>query len=165
MFSEPWSLIDADERKDDWRIGGRQFLAIHDASQVAYVLMHQGDVDTHKIGGTHLWTFSLQAQEKIAEYALVSPGFTFSGVPTEFGTEWIWPFNKVYNLLTSFSFEEPLARPDAIVVTPGENPALILGGQFSGMVAVYDATDMIFQYRVTTGNFSNLVLQLPPEGQ
>ena len=128
------------------------------------MLMHQGEVDTHKTGGTHLWKFDLATQNKIGEHKLVSPGFTFSGVPTEFGTEWIWPFNELYNVLTGFSFQEPHARPDAIVVTQDEHPTLLLGGQFSGMVAIYDASDMTFKHRVTTGNYSNLALQLPGLG-
>jgi len=161
MFSKPWSLISEGERNEHWRIGGRQFFAIHNASQELYVLMHIGDVDTHKTGGTHLWKFDLARQEKISEHKLLSPGFTFSGVPTEFGTDWIWPFNELYNVLSGFSFQEPHARPDAIVITQDDDPTLILGGQFSGMVAIYAASDMSFKHRVTTGNYSNLVLQLP----
>jgi methylamine dehydrogenase heavy chain len=165
MFPAPWSLLSSEEREAKWRVGGRQLLAINDANHTAYVLMHQGESDTHKSGGTHLWTFDLKAQRKTGEYALVSPGISFSGVPTEFGTNWVWPFNQLYSLLTRFSFAEPLARPDAIVVTQGEHPTLLLGGQFSGMVAVYNAADMAFEYRVTTGNYSNLALQFPGWGQ
>lgn len=164
MFPKPWSLITDEEREQQWRIGGRQLLAVHDASHTAYVLMHQGAVDTHKSGGTHLWTFDLSTQEKLGGYRLVSPGISFSGVPTEFGTQWIWPFNQLYNVLSGLSFAEPHARPDAIVVTQGSDPTLLLGGQFSGMVAIYNATDMTFEHRVTTGNYSNLVLQLPGWG-
>jgi hypothetical protein len=164
MFAPHWSLVDDEERADRWRIGGRQLLAIHEASNTAFVLMHQGDVDSHKTGGTHAWTFDLAAQKKTGEYALVSPGFTFSGVPTEFGADWVWPFNQLYNVLTGLSLQEPMARPDAIVVTQGDNPTLLLGGQVSGMVALYDATDMEFQRRVTTGNYSNLALFIPGWG-
>jgi hypothetical protein len=128
------------------------------------VLLHQGEIDTHKTGGTHLWTFDLSSRQKTGAYKLVSPGFTFSGVPTEFGTDWIWPFNQLYTALAGISFVEPHARPDAIVVTQGSDPTLILGGQFSGMVAIYNATDMTFQHRVTTGNYSNLALLLPGWG-
>lgn len=165
LFSQPWSLIDDEERKEQWRVGGRQFFAIHNGSQEAFVLMHQGDVDTHKTGGTHLWKFNLSTHQKIGAHKLISPGFSFSGVPTEFGTDWIWPFNKLYNVLTGFSFQEPHARPDAIVVTQDEHPTLILGGQFSGMVAIYSASDMTFLHRVTTGNYSNLALLLPGWGR
>ncbi len=161
-FATPWSLISDEERRDSWRVGGRQFFAIHPDTMTGYVLMHEGEIDTHKTGGTHLWTFDLNTQQKIAAHKLVSPGFTFSGVPTEFGADWIWPFNGLYSWLAGFSFIEPHARPDAIIVTAGPEPVLLLGGQFSGMVAVYDALTMEFQHRITTGNLSNLVLQYPP---
>src|SRR5690606_38310101 len=83
MFPEPWSLIDDGERQDQWRIGGRQLLAVHDSSRTTYVLMHQGDIDTHKTGGTHVWTFDLPTQTKTRGSKLVSPGITFSGGPPE----------------------------------------------------------------------------------
>jgi len=164
MFAPPWSLVSDEERADRWRIGGRQLLAIHAPSNTAYVLMHQGDIDSHKTGGTHIWTFDLATRRKTGEHALVSPGFTFSGVPTEFGADWAWPFNQLYTVMTGFSLQEPMARPDAIVVSQGAKPTLLLGGQFSGMVAVYDAADMTFRRRVTTGNYSNLALQFPGWG-
>jgi methylamine dehydrogenase heavy chain len=153
-----WSLLTDTERDNLWRIGGRQLLAVHGANHTLYVLMHQGDKDTHKQGGTHLWTFDLFSHKKLGETALLSPGFTFSGVSTEFGADWIWPFNNIYNWLTQLSFIEPLARPDAIVVTQDKNPTLLLGGQFTGMVAIYDAATLQFIKRATTGNLANLVL-------
>src|SRR5690606_32077381 len=83
----PWSLFTNQEREKKWRIGGRQFIAIHEASQRLYVLMHQGEIDTHKDGGTDLWVYDLATHKKIDETGLWSPGFTFSGVPTEFGAD------------------------------------------------------------------------------
>jgi methylamine dehydrogenase heavy chain len=157
----PWSLFNNEEREEKWRIGGRQFIAIHEASQQLYVLMHQGEVDTHKDGGTDLWVYNLASKQKTASIGLQSPGFSFSGVPTEFGTDWIWPFNNLYNVLTRLSFAEPHARPDSIVVTQETQPTLLLTGQFTGMVAVYNALTLEFRHRVTTGNISNLGLFLP----
>jgi methylamine dehydrogenase heavy chain len=157
----PWSLLSNKEREEKWRIGGRQFIATHEASHRLYVLMHQGDIDTHKEGGTDLWVYDLVSHQKLDATGLWSPGFTFSGVPTEFGTDWIWPLNQLYNWLSVISFVEPHARPDSIVVTQDAHPSLLLTGQFTGMVAVYDATDLAFKYRVTTGNISNLGLYLP----
>lgn len=156
----PWSLISNEERDESWRVGGRQFVAIDPGQRRLLVLMHRGKIDTHKEGGTHLWAFDLDSREKTAAIRLLSPGFTFSGVPTEFGTNWIWPFNNLYNWLSAISFIEPHARPDSIIVTPGERPRLLVTGQFTGMVAVYDATSLEFSHRVTTGNIANLGLLL-----
>lgn len=157
----PWSLFSNKEREEKWRIGGRQFIAIHEATQRLYVLMHQGEIDTHKEGGTDLWVYDLASRKKVDETGLWSPGFTFSGVPTEFGADWVWPFNQLYNWLSVISFVEPHARPDSIVVTQQTQPSLLLTGQFTGMVAVYDALTLEFSHRVTTGNISNLGLFLP----
>lgn len=157
----PWSLLTNKEREEKWCVGGRQFVAVHEATQRLYVLMHQGEIDTHKEGGTDLWVYDLVSRQKIDATGLWSPGFTFSGVPTEFGADWIWPFNQLYNWLSVISFVEPHARPDSIVITQETQPTLLLTGQFTGMVAVYDALTLEFSHRVTTGNISNLGLFLP----
>lgn len=161
----PWSLISNKERDEQWRIGGRQFVAAHADSNRLFVLMHKGKIDTHKEGGTHLWVFDLATHAKLESIKLLSPGFTFSGVPTEFGADWVWPLNQTYNWLSAISFIEPHARPDSIVVTPGAKPYLLLTGQFTGMIAVYDANSLEFSHRVTTGNIANLGVYLKPGNQ
>ena len=157
----PWSLLTNDEREAHWRIGGRQFVAAHERSGRLFVLLHKGEQDTHKQGGTHLWVYDVNTHKKLAETRLWSPGFTFSGVPTEFGADWPWPFNQLYNWLSLISFVEPHARPDSIAIVQEENPILLLTGQFTGMVAIYGADELELKYRVTTGNISNLGLFLP----
>lgn len=158
-FEKPWSLVDNDERKDKWRIGGRQLLAVHGPSQRLYVLMHRGEIDTHKQGGTHVWIYDLQTQQKIDDVKLQSPGFTFTGEPLVFSDNWTW----LYNWLTRFSFMEPHARPDLIAVTQDEKqPAFLLSGEFTGMVAVYDALTMKFRHRVSTSNIINMTLLPSP---
>jgi methylamine dehydrogenase heavy chain len=161
----PWSLLNNQEREQNWRIGGRQLIAVDENSKRLYTLFHQGEKDTHKQGGTHLWVHDLTSHKKIDAIKLHSPGITFSGVGTEFGSDWVWPFNQTYNFLTDFSLMEPHARPDSIVVTREEHPRLLVSGQFTGMVAVYDATTLSLQHRVTTGNISNLGLFLPDWGK
>src|SRR5262245_30648124 len=49
---ETWSLVDEQDQKTGWRIGGLQHLAVHAASGRLYALMHQGGPDTHKQSGT-----------------------------------------------------------------------------------------------------------------
>lgn len=160
----PWSLLTNAEREDRWRVGGRQFVATHEASGRLYVLMHRGPADTHKEGGTDLWVYDVASHKKIKASGLWSPGFTFSGVSTEFGANWIWPFNQLYNWLSLISFVEPHARPDSMAITQESHPVLLLTGQFTGMVGVYDADTLEMSHRVTTGNISNLGLFLPHWG-
>jgi methylamine dehydrogenase heavy chain len=154
VFSKPWSLLTNSERKDNWRIGGRQYLAMHGPSHRLYVLLHQGEVDTHKQGGTHVWVFDTVTHKKLDAVKLVSPGFTFTGEPLIFSDNWTW----LYNFLSSFSFMEPHARPDLIAVTQDQHPTFLLSGEFTGMVAVYDALTMKFRHRVTTTNVINMTL-------
>jgi len=45
-MGERWALLDDADRKDSWRVGGGQHLAVHGPSGRLYVLMHQGGVDT-----------------------------------------------------------------------------------------------------------------------
>lgn len=150
------SLLDNDEREDQWRVGGRQMLALHNPSQRLYVLMHRGETDTHKQGGTHVWVFDLATRTKIDEIKLQSPGFTFTGEPLVFSDNWTW----LYNWLTRFSFMEPHARPDLIAVTQdAQQPTLLVSGEFTGMVAVYDALTMEFRHRVSTSNIINMTIQ------
>lgn len=153
------SLLDAEERDDQWRVGGRQMLALHSPSQRLYVLMHRGEKDTHKQGGTHVWVFDLHTQTKIDEVKLQSPGFTFTGEALVFSDNWTW----LYNWLSRFSFMEPHARPDLIAVTQDvEQPAFLLSGEFTGMVAIYDALTMEFRHRVSTSNIINMTLLPSP---
>lgn len=165
-FFKPWSLLSDADRKQRWRVGGRQFVAVDEPSGRAFVLLHQGDVDTHKIGGTHLGVYDLRKQQAIERIALETPGFTFSGISMEFGTHWIWPFNGLYNFIGRKAMAvEAHTRPDAVLVTGGSQPLLVLAGEFSGSLAIYDANSLKFLYRVATSNWTTLAIQSPRWGQ
>ena len=155
VFEKPWSLFSDKERKANWRIGGRQYLAVHGASHRLFVLLHQGEPGTHKLGGTHVWVYDTQTHRQLDKVKLKSPGFTFTSEPLTFNDNWTW----LYNFLTDFSFAEPHARPDLIAVTQDEHPAFLLSGESTGMVAVYDALTMKFRHRVATANIINMTLQ------
>jgi len=162
---EPWSLLTEAERRDGWRVGGRQLLAIDEKTGRAFVLLHRGGKDTHKTGGTHMGVYDLKAHKEIERVALESPGFTFSGQPVEFGTDWIWPFNGLYNFIARQAMEQEVhARPDALLVTGGERPLLVVAGEFTGSLAVYDAQTLTFMHRVFTSNWTTLAIQDPRWG-
>jgi hypothetical protein len=151
-FAEPWSLLSDDERKDQWRIGGHEYLAIHAATHRLFALMHRGERDTHKQGGTHLFVHDLVTHRKLETIKLKSPGISFAGEPIEFGPLWL------YNWLTGLSMLDVRARPDLIAITQDERPTLLVSGEFTGMVAVYDAATLKLRHRVNTGNITNLTL-------
>jgi methylamine dehydrogenase heavy chain len=155
-----WSLFDDADREDDWRIGGRQILAVHHATGRLWVLVHQGPPDTHKEGGSELWSYDLATRERVDRIALRTPGLTYLGVPLEFGQGWIWPFDRLYDWLVGLAD----LGVGNVAVTQGEEPLLVTGSEFSGSLALYDATTGRFLRRTATGNTTNLFLQVPWQG-
>jgi len=67
---ERWSLLGESDRREAWRIGGHQHLALNAQMGHLYSLMHQGGVDTHKQPGTEVWVFDVARRERIARYAV-----------------------------------------------------------------------------------------------
>jgi methylamine dehydrogenase heavy chain len=64
---EPWSLFTEEEREEDWRISGFQHLAVHGASQLAYVLVHQGPPETFEDPGTEVWIYDIASGQRVDE--------------------------------------------------------------------------------------------------
>jgi len=161
-FDEVWSLLDAADRADSWRIGGTQHLAVHEATGRLYSLVHQGAADTHKEPGTELWIYDLAKRKRVQRIELRSPGFTYSGVPLVFGEDWIWPFDQLYGWLID-TFAASLGIGE-IAVTPDDRPLLVTAANYSGSVVVYDALSGDYLRRVHTGNLASLALQTPWDG-
>jgi methylamine dehydrogenase heavy chain len=159
-FREPWSLVSDAERDEDWRIGGRQLLAVHRTTGRLYALMHQGPPDSHKEGGSEAWVYDLETRERVQRIALRNPGLTYLGVPMEFGQDWIWPFNRLYDWVLS---AVPLGT-SCIAVTQDDAPLLVTGSEFSGSLALYDARSGEFLRRTATGNMTTLALSAPYGG-
>lgn len=70
---EPWSLVDDVERNESWRPGGTALLTVHRSSNLAFVLMHQGTVDTHYEPGSELWVFDLGNHKRVMRWVLDEP--------------------------------------------------------------------------------------------
>jgi methylamine dehydrogenase heavy chain len=62
---EPWSLLGADERKNDWKPGGMQALAAHEKSGRLYVLMHRGGEWSHRMPGIEVWVHDAKTHERV----------------------------------------------------------------------------------------------------
>jgi methylamine dehydrogenase heavy chain len=73
QFDARWPLLRADEQQDEWKIGGLQHLAVHQASGRLFSLMHQGGAGTHKDPGTQVWVYDLASQRSIQRIALRNP--------------------------------------------------------------------------------------------
>ncbi len=67
-IGESWSLLTASDRDQNWRITGRQPLAVHQQSGRLYVLARQNDEpldDPADWDGTEIWSFDLATRERV----------------------------------------------------------------------------------------------------
>lgn len=158
-FGERWSLLDSADRKEGWRIGGQQHLALHAATGRLYSLMHQGPPDTHKQAGTQLWIYDVASRRRLQKLELRGPGFTYLGVPV--GFDWPWPFSRIPDWLVAYV---PDLAVGSVAVTQDAQPLLVTGSNFSGALAIYDALSGEFLRRVAPGNMTTLGIQTPWTG-
>lgn len=67
-----WSLLDETDRKESWKTGGMQNLAVHAATKRMYTLMHVGGKDTHKDPGTEVWVYDLDTKKRVNRIKLAN---------------------------------------------------------------------------------------------
>ena len=151
---EAWSLLDEDDRADEWRPGGLQHLAVHEASGRLFSLMHRGGPDTHKEPGDEVWVYDLEKRERVQRIELVSPGVTVMGFPIELDGGWLWLSDWLTDALVP-----PLVGQ--IQVTQGDEPVLFTASQYFGSIGLYDARDGEFLGRVKGIGMTTDVLQAP----
>jgi methylamine dehydrogenase heavy chain len=65
-----WSLLDEGDRRDSWRPGGMQHLALHAATRRLYSLMHVGGADSHKDPGTEVWVYDVAGKKRTQRIVL-----------------------------------------------------------------------------------------------
>jgi methylamine dehydrogenase heavy chain len=65
-----WSLLDDAARKESWRPGGIQHLAMHEPTRRLYSLMHIGGADTHKDPGNEVWVYDVAKRKRIQRIVL-----------------------------------------------------------------------------------------------
>jgi len=63
-ISDPWSMLSDEDKEEEWRPGGSQPFTVHRNSNLLYVLMHQGGIDTHYENGTEVWVFDLERRKR-----------------------------------------------------------------------------------------------------
>lgn len=144
-FLPQWEIVTAEERKANWRTGGSQHLAAHEASKRLFVLMHQGGLDTHKEPGTEVWVFDTTTRQRTLRIPLRFPGLTIYGFAVEPDAAWPWGSGRLFRWVLDRLFP---AAVTAIAVTPGDSPWLVTTSEFVGALAVYDAADGSFLKRV-----------------
>lgn len=64
-FPKPWSLVNEVDRKDGWRTGGMQQIAVNQPHGLLYSIMHQGPVDTYEAAGPEIWVYDLLSKKRV----------------------------------------------------------------------------------------------------
>ena len=126
IIGEPWPLLTDQDLEEQWRPGGGSFVTTHRELNLAYILMHQGGVDTHHEPGSEIWVFDLNKQKRIKRYSSEK----ISSV--EQNAKDIGMKNLSGDLQKGWN---------NILVLRGENPKLIASTE-SGVLQVYDALEM-----------------------
>jgi methylamine dehydrogenase heavy chain len=66
-----WWLTSEAERKQGWRPGGLQQMAVDSHSHL-YAIMHQGGLETHKDPGKDVWVYDVATHARVKQIALAS---------------------------------------------------------------------------------------------
>ena len=78
VFSDTWWYLDEKDREANWRIGGMQAVALHNARQHLYILMHQGDFYTYEAPGPEIWVYDLATQARIEKIRTRHPSISIA---------------------------------------------------------------------------------------
>jgi methylamine dehydrogenase heavy chain len=130
-FTETWSLLGDADRKESWRVGGMQQLALHAATGRLYALMHQGGVDTHKAPGTQVFVYDVDKRERVERIELRNPtaSFVLERIAMPPGGAIDWLLQRAL----------PNQGVERIAVTQDDAPVLLAATAFPATLAVYDA--------------------------
>lgn len=117
------SLVDAEDKKKNWRPGGYQPFAYHKETGRLYVAMHpDGEEGSHKNPAAEIWAFDLAAGKRVARV----PGTNAISLATSRGSDkpLLFAIDALGPSIASFSTSPtlaPLKRLDGV----GEVPILI----------------------------------------
>lgn len=156
-FGEPWSLVDEADRERSWRVGGMQHLALHQARDRLYALMHQGGPDTHKAPGTEVWVYDLGRRERVRRIPVRNPSGVFLLQLLELQRDGF--AGRTVDWLLQHLL--PHAGADRIQVTQDEQPLLLTSSSFPATLSVYDAETGAFLRDLTDVGLAGSVLQTP----
>jgi len=126
-----WSLFSEQERKNSWRIGGTQHLALHVPSRRLYSVVHQGEQGTHKEAGTQIWVYDVGRQQRVQ--VIEPPGLRAVFLRRMLEIE---PASFTARLLP---WVIPNPGVHSVVVTRDEHPLLFVRHNETGAAGVLDA--------------------------
>ena len=97
-----WWLTTDSERKQGWRPGGLQQMAVDSHSRL-YAIMHQGGVDTHKDPGKEVWVYDIASHARVKQITLANPAssiqLTTDDKPLMFSISMDKPVLDIYDAL------------------------------------------------------------------
>jgi hypothetical protein len=129
--AEAWSLLDDTDRRETWRPGGLQHVALHAPTNRLFVAMHQGGAGSHKQAGPEIWVFDVAEKSRLARFE--PPNLTAAFVASSVGIE---PGSLMDRLM---SWVLPSGGVHAIVVSQDASPLLFARNAERGAIAVMDA--------------------------
>ena len=136
-FGATWPLLDDSDRAAQWRIGGLQSLALHEASGRLFVLVHQGPKDTHKDPGTEVWVYDLEERRRIAKLPVPNPTVSFVADQAKLGPlETAGAGVRALRWLLGKTLPNP--GVERILVTQGDKPVLLASSGFPPTINVLD---------------------------
>lgn len=127
-----WSLLSEEDRRDAWRPGGLQHVALHAPTGRLFVGMHQGGAGSHKDPGSEIWVWDLRGHRRLQQFE--SPNLTAA---------FLGPFLDLPNgsfLHTLLGWIVPPGGVHALTVSQDDAPLLFVRNARLGVVAVMDAS-------------------------
>lgn len=150
---ETWWLASEAERRDGWRPGGRQHVAVHAASGHLYVVLHRGGPGTHKDPGPEVWVFDAATRQRIARFEM--PNFTAAFLSGTLGLGEGGVLGLLLDLLL------PGGGADTIAVSQDAAPVLFARNSRLGAVAVLDARSGDHLRNLTEAGLAGMRLEVP----
>jgi methylamine dehydrogenase heavy chain len=148
-----WSLLGDGQSKSDWRPGGLQLVSVHAASRRLFVVMHEGGPGSHKDAGPEIWSFDLDAHERLER--IKPPALTGSflggmlGVPPD-------SFSR-----TMLNWVLPPDTVHSITVSQDASPILFVRNAELGAIGVVDANTGQVQRILTEAGLFGPTLRVP----
>ena len=78
VFPETWWYLNEEDREENWRIGGMQAVALHNARQHLYMVMHQGDFFTYEDPGPEIWVYDLETRARVKTISTRQPSISIA---------------------------------------------------------------------------------------
>ena len=156
-IGEPWSLFSDAERKEGWKVGGGQPVALHVASGKLFVLVHQGGVDTHKQAASEIWAYDLAQKKRDWRVPVSNPMAGFLRGQMRLGHE------TMHDRALSWAFDHVLPNMgvESLLVTQDASPVLVTMSLIPPAVTVHDAKTGAVLREIAEPGLSGSVLVAP----